>query len=124
MTLSRKEFFRQGFFSLGDTVLKASGLMQEAQAAVLEQVAVPAEPHGPGPDQPRLAQPVNERCLARNCGCFACVERCPVQAITVVMGEGIRIDTQRCTGCGECEYVCPVAPKAIRFIAIPTVEHT
>lgn len=106
MTLSRKEFFRQGIFSLGDTLLKASGILQQPEA---EDYAAEL-PYG---DQPMVAVPRNERCLARNCGCFSCVEKCEAQAIVVVMGEGIRIDTTRCTGCGSCLYVCPVTPKAI-----------
>lgn len=109
MSLSRKEFFRQGFFSLGDTLLKAAGLASDQQTApddeFLEQKSAP--------DLPMVAVARNERCLARNCGCFSCVERCPHQAITIVMGEGIRIDEAVCTGCADCLYVCPVTPKAI-----------
>lgn len=108
MTLSRKEFFRQGLFSLGDTLLKTSGLLQQPVMITEEE---PCEL--PYNDQPMIAVPRNERCLARNCGCFSCVEKCEVEAIVVVMGEGIRVDTTRCTGCGSCQYVCPVTPKAI-----------
>lgn len=108
MSLSRKEFFRQGFFSLGDTLLKAAGLASDQQAA-------PDEPLGQKstPDLPMVAVARNERCLARNCGCFSCVEKCSTGAITIVMGEGIRIDPALCTGCADCLYVCPVTPKAI-----------
>ena len=107
MTLSRKDFFRQGLFSLGDTLVKAAGLMRSP----LEQECLSEElPYG---DQPMVAITRNERCLARNCGCFSCIERCEQQAITVVMGEGIRIDPALCTGCSSCLYVCPVTPKAI-----------
>ena len=108
MTLSRKEFFRKGFFSLGDTLLKASGMLQHP---VGETEEVPSEL--PYRDLAMVAVSRNERCLARNCGCFSCVEKCEPQAIVVVMGEGIRIDAARCTGCGSCLYVCPVTPKAI-----------
>ena len=52
-------------------------------------------------------------CLARG-GCFTCSERCPEGAIEVAWGSGIRIDPERCTGCGWCEASCPVRPKAIR----------
>ena len=109
MTLSRKEFFRKGFFALGDGLLKAAGVLPQEQAQPEHDLA-DAPPQG---DQPMLAVARNERCLAKNCGCFSCVERCEVQAITVVMGEGIRIDETRCTGCASCLYVCPVTPKAI-----------
>lgn len=111
MTVSRKEFFQQGVFSLGGALLQVAGLCSAPLAAVADETA-----NGPQAGEPRLAQAVNEYCLARNCGCFACVERCELQAITVVMGEGIRVDEQLCTGCGSCEYVCPVSPKAIRFV--------
>lgn len=108
MTLSRKDFFRQGIFSLGDSLLKATGILPQPAAEAEDDTA--ELPHG---DQPMVAVPRNERCLARNCGCFSCVEKCEQQAIVVVMGEGIRIDTARCIGCGSCLYVCPVTPKAI-----------
>lgn len=108
MTISRKEFFRQGIFSLGDTLLKATGILQQPLVEA-EDDAVEL-PHG---DQPMVAVPRNERCLAKNCGCFSCVEKCEQQAIVVVMGEGIRIDATRCNGCSSCLYVCPVTPKAI-----------
>lgn len=107
MTLSRKEFFRKGLFSLGDTLLKATGVLQQPLAGTAGASELPYR------DQPMVAVPRNERCLVRSSGCFCCVERCAQQAIAVVTGEGIRIDAARCTGCGDCLYVCPVTPKAI-----------
>ncbi len=112
MSISRKEFFRQGLFSLGKTALDLAGTLKgDVQAA--ESAAIPdVVPTGEArPDM--VAVPFNERCLARNCGCFACMERCQSRAIMVVPGEGIRIDESCCTGCGTCEYVCPVDPKAV-----------
>jgi ferredoxin len=118
VTLSRKEFFQQGLFSLGDTVLKASGILRGTTVNLLHGPDQGlSDPDGPEADEPRLARAINECCLARNCGCFSCVERCELQAISVVMGEGIRIDEDICTGCGSCAYVCPVTPRAIRFEA-------
>lgn len=110
MTLSRKDFFKQGLFSLGDSLLKATGVLQQQTADVEEFSELPYR------DQPMVAVARNERCLARNCGCFSCVERCEQQAIVVVMGEGIRIDAARCNGCGDCLYICPVTPKAIGLV--------
>ena len=111
MRITRKEFFRQGLLSLGRTALDFAGTLQGGEA--VESAFVPdTVPYGePRPDL--TATPFNERCLARNCGCFACVERCQSQAIMIVAGEGVRIDETRCSGCGTCEYVCPVTPKAV-----------
>lgn len=111
MGITRKEFFRQGFISLGRTALDLAGTFQGEET--FEDAVVPdTVPSGePRPDM--TASPCNERCLARNCGCFACVERCRSQAIMIVPGEGIRIDETHCTGCGTCEYVCPVNPRAV-----------
>ena len=110
MSLSRKDFFKQGLFSLGDTLLKATGALQQPAADAEAFSELPYR------DQPMVAVPRNERCLARNCGCFSCIEKCEQEAIVVVMGEGIRIDTARCIGCGNCLYVCPVTPKAIGLV--------
>lgn len=115
MNLSRKEFFRQGFFSLGDTLLKATGLEASTTETMSPDEALPYN------GLPRVAVARNENCLARHCGCFSCVEHCEVQAINVVMGEGIRIDKTVCTGCGNCLDICPVTPKAI-YLA--TVGHS
>ena len=111
MSMSRKEFLRQGFFSLGKTALDIAGTLKgesSVEAAVIPDTVPSGEAR---PDM--AATSFNERCLARNCGCFACVERCQSQAIMVVPGVGIRIDEALCTGCGTCEYVCPVDPKAV-----------
>ena len=112
MSISRKDFFRQGLFSLGKTAIDLAGTLKSGDVSEAAATIPDAVPSGePRPDM--VASPFNERCLARNCGCFACVERCQSQAVMVVPGEGIRIDETRCTGCGTCEYVCPVNPKAV-----------
>jgi len=111
MSITRKEFLRQGILSLGKTAIEIAGTFrggENAPAAVIPDSMPTGEPR---PDMSAAA--FNERCLARNCGCFACVERCQAQAVIVVPGAGIRIDETRCSGCGTCEYVCPVTPKAI-----------
>lgn len=118
MSISRKEFFRQSIFHLGKTIAEVAESVKPISVPVL---ALPQEqdftPHRQ--DENLCAQAVNAHCLARNCGCIACAERCEPQAILVVMGEGIRIDAARCTGCGGCEYVCPASPKAIRLVVRP-----
>ena len=111
MSITRKEFFRQALFSVGQAALDITGTVRGAVSATQPEEHDPHVPAVPGPDM--VAEPHNFRCLAGNCGCFACVERCEFHAITMVPGEGIRVDANNCTGCGTCEYVCPVAPKAV-----------
>lgn len=112
MGITRKEFLRQGLFSLGRTALDLAdtfkGVSASAAAAVIREADFQSKPR---PDM--VAESINESCLARNCGCFSCAERCESKAVLVVPGEGVRIDSALCNGCGTCEYVCPVSPKAV-----------
>ena len=39
-------------------------------------------------------------------GCEACVDSCPVEAITC--DEKAKIDSEKCTECGVCVDECPV----------------
>lgn len=110
MNISRKEFFRKGLFTLGDAVCAVAGVTKGAADLSAK------DEHAPVTGESMVAVAFNENCLARNCGCFACADRCEALAIFAVMGEGIRIATERCTGCGTCEYVCPVTPKAVRLV--------
>ena len=44
--------------------------------------------------------------------CGACINMCPVQAISMVNGEVV-IDEKKCIDCGTCASICPVgAPEA------------
>jgi MinD superfamily P-loop ATPase len=82
----------------------------------------------PAPNEEFSAVAHNDFCLARNSGCFACMERCEPGAIKLIPGVGIRINPQFCNGCGSCEYVCPVTPKGVRMqvrtIPTPSADHT
>jgi ferredoxin len=117
MSLSRKEFFKQGVFSLGERLLKAGETIRNMPQSTV-RLAEEIEPAAAHLHNANGVARVNAVfCLAINCGCFSCVERCDTQAISVVMGEGIRIDEACCTGCGTCEYVCPVTPKAVTIVS-------
>ena len=115
MNVSRKEFLRKGLFSLGKLTCTAAGLLKEPAAVEFtdedDQELIPVA------DDNLRAVAHNERCLAGSCGCFVCVERCEAGAIRVVVGEGIGIDAARCTGCGTCNYLCPVHPKAVSMVS-------
>lgn len=113
MTLSRKNFFKHGFFSLGDTLLKASGAVREVENSSDFPTVDMKEDNEPVPDTDKVATAENQYCLAKNCGCFSCVDRCESGAILIIPGTGITINETLCTGCGTCHYVCPVTPKAI-----------
>ncbi len=116
MSLSRKDFFRQGIFSLGETLLKVS----ETALNIHELPGSPPAGFDPAtepvPDENMIAKADNQHCLAKGCGCFSCVERCEYEAIKLIPGTGICIDEALCTGCGSCEYICPVEPKAVVLI--------
>jgi ferredoxin len=54
-----------------------------------------------------------ERCLVweQDKTCLVCDEICPYDAIEFREAEGMRrpfVTENRCNGCGQCEYVCPV----------------
>ena len=57
----------------------------------------------------------NSRCLAQRGGCFACIDHCPQEAVTIALGRGIAIDSELCDGCGKCAAVCPINPKVIEL---------
>lgn len=111
MNISRKDFFKQSLRSLGEAVGTISNALKTPADTPLELPDMADFTATPREDQ--VATPHNERCLAKNSGCFACMERCEPGAIKLIPGVGIRINQQLCTGCGICEYVCPVTPKAV-----------
>lgn len=56
--------------------------------------------------------------------CGNCARHCPTGAITMVQspdswsGDQMipSIDTERCIGCGHCEYVCPARPQSAIYV--------
>lgn len=120
MEISRKDFFRKSLFSLGEAILSARDVL--TNPTVAEPSGQQDEDFVPTPDEDQVAVADNQHCLAKNSGCFSCVEQCEAQAILVVMGEGIRIDEKLCNGCGTCEYICPVSPKAVKLQVRPKTD--
>ncbi|MBQ6666926.1 MAG: 4Fe-4S dicluster domain-containing protein [Bacteroidales bacterium] len=65
---------------------------------------------------------VAENCIAKRDGvhCEACSVHCPSGAIQLVRQENGRmvpaVDTERCIGCGACEYYCPARPFAAIYV--------
>jgi len=115
MNISRKDFFRKSLLSLGEALCSASGVLKGSSEPA---IAVPdMADFVPTPHEELTAVAHNDFCLARNSGCFACMERCEAGAVKLIPGVGIRINSQLCTGCGTCEYICPVTPKGIRMQA-------
>ena len=111
MNISRKEFFKKSLLSVGEAVSAVRDALNAPPAEEIHEQ--PEEEFVPHVRDDQVAVARNEHCLAKNCGCFACFERCETKALLMVMGQGIRIDSTRCTGCGTCEYVCPSTPKAV-----------
>lgn len=66
-----------------------------------------------------IAKFITENCLVETHGshCTICNEFCPTKAVSLVphkSGVDIpKVIEEICVGCGACEFMCPVAPKAI-----------
>lgn len=54
-----------------------------------------------------MAYVISDECVA----CGACVEECPVSAISEAEGKFV-VDADTCISCGACEGVCPVSAPA------------
>lgn len=55
--------------------------------------------------------------LLRHSSCRACVDACPVQALTLAEGR-VTLNSERCLHCGDCLFACPV--DAISGISTPS----
>ena len=53
----------------------------------------------------KKAKVFRDECVA----CGACVNVCPVGAISVYKGIWADFDAGRCIGCSKCEAVCPAS---------------
>ena len=65
---------------------------------------------------------IKENCIVETQGekCGNCARHCPTGAIQMVPNAQGRmipaIDTERCIGCGHCEYVCPSRPFSAIYV--------
>jgi polyferredoxin len=74
---------------------------------------------------------IRETCLAWQTGdkyreCLVCDEHCSYDAINQDNGDGVQrpvVDEKKCTGCGQCETVCPVKPEAAIITYRPGTPH-
>jgi NAD-dependent dihydropyrimidine dehydrogenase PreA subunit len=63
-----------------------------------------------------LAELDRERCYAfQGIVCRTCLDACPLQGEAIRQDDELRPEvTDRCVGCGLCEWRCPAEGSAIR----------
>ncbi len=113
MSITRKEFFKQSLFSLGKSALDLADTLKVRFPSL---PVLQGEATSPKPRPEMMAEAFNERCLSGSDACTSCIDRCAPKAIKPLPGGGVQINQLFCTGCSECEYVCPVEPKAIVLV--------
>lgn len=68
---------------------------------------------------------IKENCIVETNGekCGSCARHCPVGAILMVPKDKTNpelkipvVNTERCIGCGECEYICPARPLSAIYV--------
>lgn len=69
-------------------------------------------------------------CIAWNTGgCTVCKDKCPYKAITLDQEKRPVVDSEKCNGCGVCEYNCPALVLRsyiggkVRGIVVTPVSH-
>lgn len=72
---------------------------------------------------------IRENCvvLSDHVSCGNCAKHCPAGAITLVdTAEGTipAVDTEKCIGCGTCEYLCPSRPLSAIYVEGQSVHQT
>ena len=63
-----------------------------------------------------VAEIDRSRCLSwRGESCTRCFDICPLNAVRVDRRGRPKIIWEKCIGCGQCRYICPVDPPAIQI---------
>ncbi|MCO6044359.1 hypothetical protein NG895_10615 [Aeoliella sp. ICT_H6.2] len=66
---------------------------------------------------PRVAVIQGRHCLAyRSLFCSSCVERCPIDGAIEVRDGVPQVVASICTGCGDCQAICPAPVNAVMLI--------
>lgn len=77
----------------------------------------PPHKQAPPDDEPKIAQIDPDLCLAHQRSfCTTCVERCPEPGALTLQDHLPHIQPDLCTGCAECQRLCPAPINAIRLI--------
>lgn len=79
--------------------------LEEAENSVLLETDVPGNPK----PEPKAMKPVEKSFARETCtGCQACVQKCPVNAISM---ETLEIRPDKCLNCMRCTKVCPTGAR-------------
>ena len=79
--------------------------LEEAENSVLLETDVPRNPK----PEPKAMKPVEKSFARETCtGCQACVQKCPVNAISM---ETLEIRPDKCLNCMRCTKVCPTGAR-------------
>lgn len=99
--ISRRELFT-GWW-------RRAGERTDAEDREREALAMPSR---------RLAVVQAHLCVrARGEACTACMDICPEPGAIALAQDVPMVVPDVCTGCGDCEPVCPAEPVAIRMVA-------
>ena len=63
---------------------------------------------------------VSQRICTAGQGCNACVAQCPTRAIAMDFASlAIRVEAERCVGCGICEHICKTVNDHVAIRVVP-----
>jgi ferredoxin-type protein NapG len=86
-------------------------------AACATEALLPVEEHG----QIRMGvASVSHRVCTAGQGCHACASKCPTDALSMDFDlQRLVVTTERCVGCGLCEYVCQTVNDRVAIRVTP-----